>query len=579
MKKIISTVMLILLCVIVSMGQDIHKIFSEVNIPISEEENASTLLKNFLKVPEEYVFVQIFNEEDTLGFSHIRFFQKYEGLSLIGTDIWVHIKNKTIVTINGSFYKGEIPMVVFSLDKMVAQKYAISYLEEKYAKIDITSASTVSIEKVLIPKNGKIRSAYMVHVKANNLYVNEKVFIDAENGDVLGFKTLVFDVSATASTRYSGTRSIETTQIGSVYYLQDLSRGNGIYTYNMQHSETSGTLFVDSDNIWTEYHNAQKDDAALDAHWGVEKTYDYFYNTFNRNGFDDNGQFIQVFVHYGNNYENAFSSENQLVFGDGATNFDALTSLDVVAHEYAHSICLNTADLEYKGESGAINESLSDIWASCVEYAVAPNKQTWLVGDEIDLRPTHIALRSMSNPNAEGQPDTYGGTYWVNVSGCIPTDYNDNCGVHTNNGIMNFWFYLLCNGGSGTNDLNENYDVQSIGMHDAAKIVYRAESLYLTTTSSFVDARRATLRAAEDLFSSNIQYNAVAEAWHAVGVDCEPFLLTNENITTNRSIQECSVEIENVSVLNNAQLEIETVEGTLIKKNFSMNLGSTLLIE
>jgi Zn-dependent metalloprotease len=91
-----------------------------------------------------------------------------------------------------------------------------------------------------------------------------------------------------------------------------------------------------------------------------------------------------------------------------------------------------------------MNEGFSDIWDS-IEFAAAPTKATWLIGEDIELRTGRTALRSMSDPNAEGQPDTYKGT----PSGGTA----DSGGVHTNSGVLNHWFYILAVGKSGTNDI------------------------------------------------------------------------------------------------------------------------------
>jgi Zn-dependent metalloprotease len=84
-----------------------------------------------------------------------------------------------------------------------------------------------------------------------------------------------------------------------------------------------------------------------------------------------------------------------------------------------------------------MNEAFSDIWGACVEHFADPTKQQWLIGEEIEMRADHVSLRSMSNPKAEKQPDTYGGTNWYKQTKCRPTSANDYCGVHTNSGVLN----------------------------------------------------------------------------------------------------------------------------------------------
>ena len=136
-------------------------------------------------------------------------------------------------------------------------------------------------------------------------------------------------------------------------------------------------------------------------------------------------------------------------------------------------------------------------------------KKIWLLGEDIIINLSDSCLRNMSNPNLHKHPNTYKGRYWNDTS----TD------LHINSGVMNYWFYLLTNGGSGTNDHGYCYNVQGIGIDSAAKIVYRAETVYMTRNTNFFEARESTIRAAVDLFSENsVKVQMVKEAWNAVGV-------------------------------------------------------------
>lgn len=120
----------------------------------------------------------------------------------------------------------------------------------------------------------------------------------------------------------------------------------------------------------------------------------------------------------------------------------------------------------------------------------------------------------MSEPNLHGDPNTYLGNYWWTSSG-------DNGGVHTNSGVQNKWFYLLCVGEVGTNDFGYNYNVPAIGRIKASAIAYRNLSVYLGPNSQYIDARNGAIQAAEDLYGSGSpEALAVDEAWKAVGVPC-----------------------------------------------------------
>jgi len=335
-------------------------------------------------------------------------------------------------------------------------------------------------------------------------------------------------VAANAATRYSGTQTIQTTLSGSSYILSDTGRGNGVQTYNSARTATYPTTnFTDADNNWTaaEFNNTNKDNGALDAHWGAEMTYDYWSAVHGRNSYDNAGAKIKSYVHYNliaagypdNN--NAFWNGSVMTYGDGSgTIFDVLTAMDVAGHEIGHAVCTYTANLAYQKESGAMNEAFSDIWGACIEYRAAPTKSTWLIGEDIERRSGHAALRSMSNPNAEGQPDTYGGTYWVNVS-CTPSNSNDQCGVHTNSGVLNHWFYILSVGKSGTNDIGNAFNVTGITIDKAARIAYRLESVYLSANSTYANARTSGIQSAIDLYGAGSpEVIATTNAFYAVGI-------------------------------------------------------------
>ena len=331
-------------------------------------------------------------------------------------------------------------------------------------------------------------------------------------------------VAGNAATRYSGTQSIETTLSGSSYILRDTTRGGGVYTYNNGKSTSLRTTnFTDADNNWTaaEHNNANYDNAALDAHWGVAKTYDYFKLNHNRNSYNNLGTALKSYVHYGSSYENAGWTGSEMIYGDGASTFSPLTAFDVTAHELGHGVCSSSANLTYSRESGALNEGLSDIWGAVVEYTYAPNKSPFLIGEDI-TKVSPYYLRSMSNPNSgySAQPDTYGGTYWkAATSSCTPTSSNDNCGVHYNSGVLNYMFYLLVTGGSGTNDIGNSFNVTGIGFADAAKIIYRLETTYLTSSSNYTNAMTYAIQSAKDLFGSDTQQHiSTQNAFYAVGL-------------------------------------------------------------
>ncbi|WP_170245874.1 M4 family metallopeptidase, partial [Tenacibaculum adriaticum] len=514
---------------------------------------------------------------DDLGFTHEKQQQFHKGIKVEFGQYNFHAKNGSVQSASGKIFRIEKENLTPNLSKQVAFNKAIQHTgAEKYmwefpeASKEMDNYKKPEGELLLLP--GEVigqkdaRLAYKFDIFATKPLSRGYLYIDAQNGEVLFYNAIIKHaekfghgseakhvdkvnktttvatafVSAIAETRYSGVKNIETALSGSNYILSDASRK--IYTRDAKHQAPGSTYpyvtnydqFTDSDNNWTTAeHSTNKDDAALDAHWGAMMTFDYWQQEHGRNSYDGSGAQIRSYVHVDNNYDNAFWNGSVMSYGDGSSNgnegngnFDALTSIDVAAHEIGHAVCSYTADLAYQRESGALNEGFSDIWGAAVEHFAKgngndlnPSASVWLIGDEIDRRSGSAALRSMSNPTSEGQPDTYGGTNWQNPNCGTPTNLNDYCGVHTNSGVLNYWFYLLTVGGNGTNDVGDVFNVTGIGMTKAAKITYRLEANYLSPSSTFADARAGAIQAATDLYGVNSQeVISTTNAFYAVNV-------------------------------------------------------------
>jgi len=546
------------------------------------------ILKEQLNLSQYDDFRKIKSENDKIGFVHEKNQQYYRGVKIEFGTYTLHSKNGKIESMSGEFYETNNAKITPRLSKNQAFQAALSHVgAQAYLWEDIDASKELGYKKpegelVLLPvfdnlkKKGdveKLKLAYKFEIFTIRPMGGADVYVDAQTGKVVFYNARVKHVdnfghdgreyakntpntsreeiiktfstalvAGSAQTRYSGTQTIETTLSGGNYTLNDASRK--VYTRNANNLApvgnslpyiTSYSEFTDGDNNWTaaEYDNANKDNAALDAHWGAMKTYDYWQNVHGRNSYDNAGAQLRSYVHVDNNYDNAFWFLNVMSYGDGSSNgnegngfFDALTSIDVAAHEIGHAVTEFTANLAYQRESGAMNEGFSDIWGAAVEHFAkgngndaAPDASIWLIGDEIDRRTGSPALRSMSDPKSLGQPDTYLGTNWVNVNCGTPTQSNDYCGVHTNSGVLNHWFYLLTAGGTGTNDVGGSYNVSGVGMSKAGNIAYRLESVYLSANSTFADARTSGIQSAIDLYgAASAEEIAVTNAWHAVGV-------------------------------------------------------------
>ncbi len=522
-----------------------------------KSSDARTIFKQQLGLKDNQNLTKLKSVTDELGYTHERFQMYHQGIKVEFATYDLHSKNGKVKTMSGEFYNIDNIQTSPSINAQAALQKAIGHLgATKFLWDNSAEASAMNYSKpqgelVFLPTDNGVKLAYKFDIYATQPLSRGDVYVDAQSGQVLFynatikhlgehshgkhltnddnndvnlFKSASMVVAANAATRYSGTQTIQTLLSGSSYILQDNTRSSGMQTYNMKKgtSYTSAVNFTDADNNWTaaEFNNTNKDNAALDAHWGAEKTYDYFSAVHSRNSYNNSGAKINSYVHYSTNYNNAYWDGSRMTYGDGSGTggFNALTSLDVAAHEIGHAVCTYTANLAYQKESGAMNEGFSDIWAACVEFYAAPTKQPWLIGEDIEMRSGHVALRSMSNPNAEGQPDTYGGTYWKNPS-CTPTQTNDYCGVHTNSGVLNHWFYILSVGKSGTNDIGNAFNVTGITVDKAAKIAYRTEANYLSANSTFANARTYSIQSATELYGAgSAEVIATTNAWYAVGV-------------------------------------------------------------
>ena len=502
---------------------------------------------------------------DRMEVSHQRHQQYYKGIKVEYGMLITHSANGAVTSINGELYNaGKLNLVptltpAQGLERALIDTHAKTYLWEDTMQSKMMEYKKPQGELVIFPivRTGETKLAYKYDVYAMAPISRNEIYVDAHTGQIL-YKNpiikhadrLISDkerkqfsnqvatlATGNAATRYSGTRSIETSFDASIskFVLNDVTRGDGIVTYNSAKTTSyPSTNFTDADNNWTalEFNNANKDNAALDAHWGAEMTYDFWKKTFNRNSYDNNGAKIKSYVHYDDNapipdgYDNAFWNGSVMTYGDG-TLFNALTAIDVCGHEIGHAVCTFTADLVYQNQSGGMNEGYSDVWGACVEHfgrtgsmAGTPAAAVWLIGE--DLFPT--PLRSMSDPNSQRNPDCVGGTYWTATAddgSCVPSADNDHCGVHNNSGVMNHWFYMLSVGETGTNNATpaDTYTVAGIGILKAAEIAYLAERDYLTPNSTYADARSATLSVVYSLYcATSPEFKAVTNAWYAVNV-------------------------------------------------------------
>ena len=509
--------------------------FDKNSIPTEVEIRAQAA--SVFKFNDQVKIVEINREKDDLGYTHIRYYFYYNGSRVEGGMMVAHILNGKIESINGDYFPVNVSATP-SIDESTALKDAMqkinattyrwqSKLEEarlKQIKKDVNATWFPKAELVYCPNNGditKMTLAYKFDIYASEPLVGESIYVDALTGKVIYELSRIYnsDARGSAKTKYSGTQVITADSISSsTYDLDESGRGGGIYTYNMKTGTSYGSAvdFTDADNYWNNA-NAAQDEVAGDAHWGAEMTYDFYFKNFGRNSFDNAGGTIYSFVHYDSKYNNAFWDGTEMNYGDGdGTNFTPLTALDVCGHEISHGFTQHASNLAYQNESGAMDEGISDIFGTCIEFYAKDTLADWIIGKDFTVNGKGI--RDMSAPKNFSQPNTYNGTYYVSTSG-TPTSSNDWNGVHTNSGVLNYWFYLIAHGASGTNDNSKSYSVSGLGIGEAQKIMFRTAFYYLTSSSTFSDARNYSIRATIDLYGGcSNEVKQVTNAWYAVGV-------------------------------------------------------------
>ena len=290
-------------------------------------------------------------------------------------------------------------------------------------------------------------------------------------------------------------------------------------TYNWSDNTAQGTLVVKQGVGCPTY----------DVHWAIEKVYDFYMSKFNRDSYDNYGSPIYNFVNaqtelFGSDNNNAFARSTLyyaiMVYGMGdGEEMNPVVELDVVGHEFSHHVTNfnGNGGLQYLGESGALNESFSDIMGASIAFDVN-GSYDWLMAKNVMINATN--LRSMSNPHNSkdgngAQPKYYNEPgYWVNPNDTAA----DHGGVHINSGVQNYWFYLLTVGGSGINGIYD-YNISGIGIDKAMQIAYRNLIYYLTPEATHEDARNGSIQAAIDLYGKDSQeHQSVVNAWYAVGV-------------------------------------------------------------
>ncbi|MCX6826532.1 MAG: M4 family metallopeptidase [candidate division Zixibacteria bacterium] len=452
--------------------------------------------------------------KDRAGNTHIRFDQTYQDIPVWGAQLLVHYhKDGYIKSVNGRWE----PTPKIDITPTLSKEDAL-----KIAKDDLSSSLSKEpqIELLIFPWQNQTYLAYEITL-IPDLAHNWKYFVDAKTGKILlKYNDVKYDGPVTATgimldssivslNAYVYEDTIWLIDATKPMYVPPIDNPQGIIATFDSHGGTILGDAVFDPNFDTLFNDNDSLKAAVSAHYNLGLIYDYFYSTFDRNSWDDNGGNLVSVVHYESNYDNAFWNRSYMCFGDGDTLFSSLSgALDVVAHEFGHAVTQATGSLIYLGEWGALNEHLSDVWGAMLD------REDWLIGEDVTIKSPGF-MRNMADPH-QGMPTNphlpyaqpahmseY--VYYPWQSGDTPYD---NGGVHCNNGIPNKACYLLAT---------------AVTRDTAEQLYYDALTNYLFPKSRFVDLKWSLLQSAEYLYSSAPNYDhiisSITDAFNSVGIE------------------------------------------------------------
>jgi bacillolysin len=489
------------------------------------------------------------HRRDLQGFEHTRLQQTVAGVRVLGAEMSMHYASDGSLTAVASSYRPGLETL--STTPAVSLRQAASIGAEAFvarhpwarAAIEpqVTSLDTeaMELELLVLPEDlgsretsnaHGVKLAYRMTLAADEAlgqseHVSDEIFVDAQTGEVISVRSALQAVQAVGSGKNARgvTRAINITGDGKgVYALIDSThKGAKISTFSRSSGAVEDVLSDKKESGW-DTDAPVAPGAAVDAHYFMGVVLDKMTESFGKAyGFraavvkgQDRLDEILLVTHVGVREGQAlFDPKGRgFYFGDGPggnlTELGMCSGFDVLAHEYIHGVTQLESGLLYQGDSGALNEAMSDIMASFLEYSYKPNDKTnWVIGEDVY---TKGPVRSMVNPAAveESQPRHKSEYAKMGLD-------RDQGGVHKNSGIINHAAYLMTKG--GTNAVSKGAVPEGIGPDNAMRVWHLANTDYLKQDSTFTDAADATVRAAKELKLSENDQAIVACAWIAVG--------------------------------------------------------------
>jgi thermolysin len=485
-------------------------------------------------------FVLKFSQRDTLSpVVHDRYQQMASGLPVWGGEIILHMRNGKAESVDGEYYI--LPAAIDPAPKLTkpqALQVVEGLLKEPSLELDLERSGLV----IYPVSETEFRLAYKLWVRSpEKPLVNETALVDAVTGAVLlHFSNIQYgDLTIGVGIGQRGdTLKFPTSLISNVYYMTDAgsTRPFAQFTYDARHQYGASISVSNTSN------NSWSSDNIVNVHTYIGYTYDFYYATFGLKGPNNSNMPLKAFAHIYSvsqgYYDNAFWLSDNSMYGQGFYILDPYISgkdygaaIDVVGHELSHAVTSYHSNLTYYGESGALNESFSDIMGTAVEWMFQPagtgyNMADWINGEDAGAPFSYDKCRRQDNPNLNSQLKNagYSSAYWypdpAHIAQKVPTLYSgstaiDSDNVHINCTIFPHAFYLLAHGGVNP---YSNLSVSGIGLTEATRIFYDAYVNRMTSSTTFLQAAQAILNSVNALYgSSSNEHTQVVNTLRAIG--------------------------------------------------------------
>jgi Zn-dependent metalloprotease len=505
--------------------------------------NPETVFKDYgtiFQIAPDNEMVIVSQEKDDLGMVHYRYQQFFKEIPVENAEFIVHARDDRALTANGTLAMNFSPSKstpAISEDEalkiVTARIPSERYLSEDNLAEELGSADTKAGQPQHRPRGTLIFAqkpntdsdewvlAWMFKVYVLPPERSRQLYINASDGSLLKEFPLFADcIAGSGVTTFRGNKQLFTYQAhnNNRFYLVNDCRRSYQLVGLLWNNDGEAVDTTDDDNIWAGNHRS-----AVTSFWALNTIYDYFLQVHKRDSYDNKGGAMTIINDPklkdkdGNlSPNNATGGAGVIRIGLGSTNGDNddYNTTDIVGHEFTHSVIEASAKLERDDakESAALNESFSDIFGQLAERWEEQNQNPdWVIGDDKGCAGAAVC-RDFKNPNGTNQPDTYEGDHWQ----------TKDIDPHVNGNVQDHWFYLLTDGGTGTNTeekTNIQYSINGIGIDKAGKIVYRSLTRYLSSSSDYEDAREGSIHAAEDLYGVDSQeMGQVIKAWCAVGL-------------------------------------------------------------